>query len=175
MNDFPKIKKPLGIKLISAYFLFSVIFSILGYGVTLYSQSELLHLPKEVKIKMLQSSQMKALKINTTEEYDNYVLNEIKLKKPILVELIIKNLITSILLFGFWNLKNWGRVGLIILVVYNFTVLPVYIYMTSSIRGLKSVPQIGIFTLLFGFLFGLAIAIWIIVYLTCPKVKEQFR
>jgi len=160
-----KKKVPVGIKVITVCLISLIIFPFLVQGLLSGMKQGAEHMNREEKIKMIQTPYYKEHNVLTVEDFDKYVAKQSNVigsaNKGVLAASMA---IICILLFGLWQLKEWGRLGMIIFSIYRIC------WEILSFR-LYKVPIAHII----GNIVFLAFSIWVVTYLIRPKVKDYFK
>lgn len=149
----------LGIKLICVLMLFFILMFIAKGVIFKLVESS----PRSFKVSLLEEGTLnKYFNINSIEEFDKFFKKEsFRTFHP--YSIFILTLI-AMLMFGLWSSKEWARIGTILYGGY------LIILRIITLGGARVIPVVK-----FGCIIHLILFIVLILYLTRPKVKEQFR
>jgi uncharacterized membrane protein (DUF2068 family) len=161
-----KIKKRLlGIKLLCIWYICVVCIGSAAFFLFFqqFLMTKMLNMPKEFKEQVIKTELFKRLNITSIEEFDKFFGKHKKLSSNITV--VAHALILLVLTWGLWNLKEWSRIGAIIFEIYK-AVSRIWVMPKFAVVGLSG---------LVGQIAALTTSLLIVIYLTRPKVKEQFK
>jgi uncharacterized membrane protein (DUF2068 family) len=151
----PKKKiTPIGIKIISVILIipFTYLFSFY------IKSAQTLSLSNDKKVQLLQLEKYKALDINSIEDFDRFLGEELRKATP---RLLVVSVIIAILIIGLWKLKKWAWIGVILYSLFAIGWNVVCLFPGASVVKISKLP-------------ALITSILVIYYLSRPKVKRLF-
>ena len=167
-SESQKKKVPAGIKVISVYFILLIVLPFLTHAMISATKQAALHASRETKIKAIQTAKYKKLNIKTVDEYDKYWASKKSLGPTPTVRkewaFVLSLIIIFVSLYGMWNLKNWGRLGIMTFTIFRLC------QEILTYRFFR-VPQGH----MLGGVISLVIYVSIIYYLKRPEVKKLFE
>ena len=151
----PKKKvTPIGIKIISVILIIPFTYLFSFYIKT----AQTLRLSNDKKVELIQLEKYKALNINSIEDFDRFLKEELRKAAP---RILVVSVIIAVLIFGLWKLKKWARIGVILYSLFAIGWNVVCLFPGASVVKISKLP-------------ALIISILVIYYLSRPKVKRLF-
>ena len=158
MKESPAIPKknptPIGIKIISVMLIIPFTYLFIFCITATYT----LNSSDDNKVELLQLEKYNKLGINSIEEFDRFLIGELKKAIP---RILFISVVIAILIFGLGRLKKWARIGVILYSICAIAWNVVCLFPGASVVKISKLP-------------ALVISVIIICYLTRPKVKELF-